>query len=73
MSGYISKAAKWNWIYKDFILSMLSKGKIDQIRSYRRFVRMDDSEEMLQVFEGPRRSPFVGSKQFVEWVKGDVF
>lgn len=71
--GYISKAAKWNWIYKDFILSMLSKGKIDQIRSYRRFVRMDDSEEMLQVFEGPRRSPFVGSKQFVDWVKVTFF
>jgi putative transposase len=71
--GYISKAAKWNWIYKDFLLSMLSKDKIDQIRSYRHFVRLDDSEEMLQVFESPRCPPFLGSKQFVEWVKVTFF
>ncbi len=72
-TGYISKAAKWNWIYKDFLLSMLSKDKIDQIRPYKRFVRLDDSEEILQVFENPRRPPFLGSKQFVEWVKVTFF
>lgn len=71
--GYISKAARWNWIYKDFILSMLSKDKIHQIRAYRHFVRLDDSEEMLQVFESPRWPPFLGGKQFLDWIKVTFF
>jgi REP element-mobilizing transposase RayT len=71
--GYISKAAKWGWIYKDFILSMVTKNNLDPVRSYRRFVRLHDSEELLQVFESPRRSPFFGSKQFLEWVKVAFF
>ena len=71
--GYISKAAKWNWIYKDFILSMLSKAKSDQIRAYRRFVRLDDSEEMLQIFESPRWPPFLGGTHFLDWIKATFF
>ncbi|MEE9537514.1 MAG: transposase [Desulfobacterales bacterium] len=71
--GYISTAAKWNWLYKDFIFSMLSSEQIDQIRSYKRFVRLDDSEEMLQVFESPRRPPFLGGTQFIEWIKVTFF
>jgi len=71
--GYISKAAKWNWIYKDFILSMLSKAKSDQIRAYRRFVRLGDSEEVLQIFESQRWPPFLGSTHFLDWIKATFF
>ena len=63
--GYISTAAKWNWLYKDFILSMLSSEQIDQMHAYKRFVRLDDSEEILQVFESPRWPPFIGGMQFI--------
>jgi len=71
--GYISKAVKWNWLYKDFILSMLSSKKIDQIRFYRRFVRVNDSEEILQVFERPKWPPFLGGTQFLNWIKETFF
>lgn len=71
--GYISKAAKWNWLYKDFILSMLSSEQIDQMHAYKRFVRLDDSEEILQVFESPRWPPFIGGMQFLDWVKRTFF
>jgi REP element-mobilizing transposase RayT len=71
--GYISKAVKWNWLYKDFILSMLSSKKIDQIRFYRRFVRVNDSEEILQVFERPKWPPFLGGTQFLNWIKVTFF
>ena len=71
--GYISRAAKWNWLYKNFILSMLSSKKTDQIRSYRRFVRLNDSEEMIQVFESPRWPPFIGGTQFLDWIKVTFF
>ena len=71
--GYISTAAKWNWLYKDFVLSMLSSKQIDQISSYKRFVRLDDSKEMLQVFESPRWPPFLGGTQFLDWIKVTFF
>jgi REP element-mobilizing transposase RayT len=71
--GYISTAAKWNWLYKDFVLAMLSSRQTDQIRAYRRFVRLDDSEEMLQVFESPRWPPFLGGTQFLDWIKVTFF
>jgi REP element-mobilizing transposase RayT len=71
--GYISRAAKWNWLYKNFILSMLSSKKTDEIRSYRRFVRLNDSEEMIQVLESPRWPPFIGGTQFLDWIKATFF
>ena len=71
--GYISTAVKWNWLYKDFILSMLSSEKINQIHSYKRFVRLDEREKILQVFESPRWPPFFGSNQFADWVKRTFF
>ena len=71
--GYISTAAKWNWLYKDFVLSMLSSKQIDQIRSYKRFARLGDSKEMLQVFESPRWPPFLGGTQFLDWIKVTFF
>jgi hypothetical protein len=30
--GYISKAEKWNWLHKNFVLSMLSKIKDEQFQ-----------------------------------------
>jgi hypothetical protein len=71
--GYISRAAKWNWMYKNFILSMLSSKKTDQIRSYRRFVRMNDSEEMIQVLESQSWPPFIGGTQFLDWIRTTFF
>ena len=71
--GYISRAAKWKWLYTDFILLMLSSKKNDQIRSYRRFVRLNDSKEMLQVFESPKWPPFLGGAQFLDWIKVTFF
>lgn len=71
--GYISTATKWDWLYKDFILLMLSSAQFDQIRAYKHFVRADDSEEMLKVFESLRWPPFLGGTKFIEWIKLTFF
>jgi putative transposase len=71
--GYISSAQKWNWLHKEFILSIISPDPVDQINAYKRFVRLDDSEKILQVFESPRRPPFLGGKQFLGWIKETFF
>ncbi|MGD9280655.1 MAG: helix-turn-helix domain-containing protein, partial [Desulfobacterales bacterium] len=45
----------------------------DQIRSYRRFVRMNDSKEIVQVLESSRWPPFIGGIQFFDWIKTTFF
>ncbi len=71
--GYISSAQKWNWLHKEFILSIISPDPVDQINAYKHFVRLDDGEKILQVFESPRRPPFLGGKQFLGWIKETFF
>ncbi len=34
--GYISIAKKWDWLYKNYILSLLSKNRKDWLRYYRK-------------------------------------
>ncbi len=48
--GYISNAKKWDWLYKDFILSMLSPENNQRIRRYKQFVNQSDSEEIRRFF-----------------------
>ena len=71
--GYISKAKKWDWLHKDFILSILNSDPTSQISAYRHFVRMDESEELLGVLESPKWPPFLGGKQFLDWVRKVFF
>jgi REP element-mobilizing transposase RayT len=72
-AGYISNAKKWDWLHKDFILSMLTSDPASQVSSYKHFVRIDDSKELLGVLESPKWPPFHGGKQFLDWVKQTFF
>lgn len=71
--GYISKAKKWDWLYKDFILSMLTSDPTSQISAYKHFASMDESEELLGLLDSPKWPPFLGGKQFLDWVKNAFF
>lgn len=51
--GYRSKTKKWDWLHKDFILSMLSSDKKDQRRKYKEFVKVG-SEEIERIFKGKK-------------------
>ena len=72
-AGYISNAKKWDWLHKDFILSLLTSDPALQVSAYKRFVYMDDSKELLGVLESPKWPPFIGGKQFLAWVKQTFF
>ena len=69
--GYVSKAKKWNWLYKDFILSMLSEDRRQQHRIYREFVAEDDAREISRIFEKRKLPSILGTESFIEWVKID--
>jgi hypothetical protein len=71
--GYISRAKKWDWLHKDFILAMLTSDPTSHISAYKHFVSMDESEELLGVLDSPKWPPFLGGKQFLDWVKKTFF
>ena len=71
--GYTSKAKKWDWLHKDFILSMLTSDPASQISAYKHFVSMEESEKLLGVLESSKWPPFLGGKKFLDWVKKAFF
>jgi len=73
--GYLSRAEKWAWLYKGFLLSMLSKKKSEQLKNYRRFIsQKDDEDEIVGKIIEKRRGPAIlGSKDFIDLIKEKFF
>lgn len=71
--GYLSQEKKWAWLFKGYILSMLSKSQRDQIRAYRDFMAQEDSEEIRSVFQRGKWPSVLGSDRFVRWIKERYF
>lgn len=71
--GYLSSAEKWDWLYKGFILSLLSSEKKGLIKAYKRFIRTEDSEEISQIFERKKRPTFIGDEKFGSWLRERFF
>lgn len=70
--GYISSARQWDWLHKDFILSMLSFNKKSR-QAYLNFMAKEDLEEILELFERKKLPPILGSKNFISWAKETFF
>ncbi len=71
--GYISSAKKWDWLNKEFILSMLADGRRDRIRIYRQFMETQDSEEILKLFSKKKLPAIAGGDDFLEWARRQYF
>ena len=71
--GYISNAKKWDWLYCQFVLNMLTPHKNQQIRKYKQFMAEDISEEINRVFDNKYLPSMLGSEKFVQWVKNKFF
>lgn len=67
--GYLSTAKKWEWLHKDFLLSMLSKKRSGQLASYRNFVSLDDSEETERFYSLKNLPSVLGGDTFKDWLK----
>ena len=71
--GYLSGAKKWDWLHKNYILSLFSKNRAESIRRYKQFVSKETPEEINQIF-GRRNLPtIVGKKGFVDEIKDKFF
>ena len=70
--GYISWANKWNWLYKETLLTMLSAKKSKRRASYIDFVSADIPEEIERFYGLKNLSSILGTDSFKEWVS-DTF
>ena len=68
-NGYLSSAARWSWLHKDYVLSMLSKDKANRLRTYRHFVALNDEDGIIRMYERKRWPSFLGSEGFVNSIK----
>ena len=71
--GYLSGAKKWDWLHKDFILSLFSKNETESIRRYRQFVSKMILEDINQILARKKLPAVMGSKNFVEKIKEKFF
>ncbi|MBN2515163.1 MAG: transposase [Deltaproteobacteria bacterium] len=67
--GYLSDAKKWDWLYKDFVLSLFCSNKRERKREYRIFVSYIDSEELEKFYCRKKISAMFGKEPFRQWVK----
>ena len=70
--GYLSKAKKWNWIYKHFVLDMLTTQINSQIQIYKQFMTQEQDENLVRVLDGKNPPSMLGSEKFISWIK-DLF
>lgn len=67
--GYLAVSGKWDWLYKDFILSLLSPTKQERLRRYKGFMLMEDAQEVDQIVAGKKWPAMIGTDEFMEWIK----
>jgi len=71
--GYLSNAGKWNWLHKQFILSMISKDPRQQVRRYRAFMAEDEDESFFRVMNLKKTPSVLGDNPFVDRIKESFF
>jgi len=71
--GYLSKADKWNWLYKDLVFSMLSKSEGDNLKNYRQFISIENEDYISKVLDKKKWPAMIGSEDFKTKVKGKFF
>ena len=68
--GYLSGAKKWDWLYKDFILSLFSNDKADSLKGYRAFISKETPEEINRILGRKNLPSILGTEGFRRRVKG---
>lgn len=71
--GYLSKAKKWNWLYKHFVLNMLTTQINSQIQIYKQFMAQKQDEDLVRVLDGKNPPSMLGSEKFISWIKDRFF
>jgi putative transposase len=67
--GYVSMARKWDWLHKDYILSLLSKIRKDRLRYYRKWVSVEEKDKVTETFNRKKWPLCLGPQSFVARIK----
>ena len=71
--GYLSKAERWNWLYKGFILGMLTEDLNGQIQAYKQFMAQPQDEDLVSALQHQNQPSMLGTREFISWVKARFF
>ena len=67
--GYLSRAKRWSWLQKGYLLSMLAAVKTRQKSAYLDFVSMGEPEEIERFYSLKNLPSILGSDSFIEFVR----
>ncbi len=67
--GYISIAKKWDWLHKNYILSLLSKNRKDWLRYYRKWVSVEEKDKVSEKISGKKWPACLGPQTFIDRIK----
>jgi len=67
--GYLSIAKKWEWLYKNYILSLLSKNRKDWLRHYRKWVSTEEDDEVSEKISSVKWPVCLGPQAFIDLIK----
>ena len=71
--GYSSISGKWDWLYKEFIFSLLTPDKQNWISLYRKFMSMEDEQKIDQIVARKKWPAMIGTADFIDWIKGKYY
>lgn len=70
---WLAEGQSSSWLYKDFILAMLSDD-VDQRRDrYQQFVAEEESQELAEILGRKKMPSILGSERFVDQIKNRFF
>jgi len=68
--GYLSKAKKWEWLYREPLYEILTRYKTKRHSEYLDFMELAEPEEITKFYGLQNVPPMLGSKRFCEEVRG---
>ncbi|UCF85652.1 MAG: transposase [Desulfobacteraceae bacterium] len=71
--AYLSDANKWNWLYKEFVLSLFSNDRRQRRKRYKEFVSNETPGEINRILGGKKLPSVLGSDSFIDWVRSKFF
>jgi putative transposase len=71
--GYLSRNGKWDWLHKEFILSMLALEPEQREKRYRAFMGEEENKSFLQAMASKKVPSILGDHPFIERLKERFF
>lgn len=66
---YIARGNEGNWLYKEFVLNMLTENKSKQWQAYLDFMRQEESEALHDLYNKGKLPLLLGTQEFIEDIR----